>query len=330
MTMATRFLAGERILEAVRQANEEHATRRLGVAYWGAGAVERLALGSDLHGTRVICDLWSEGCHADAVLELVSGGAQVVTVEGFHAKTYLYPNRIVLGSANASRGGLGTADEPPARAETALLCEDTVVLADAAAWFEATWRRGTPVDAALIEASRGELAKVRDARRPTLLQALAHEPDLFGGLDLWVALYDDGGVSYEAETTWEIVRGEYGTDDMRAYDERGEVPFYEVEDGQLGDCREGRIYLDFSRSRKGKPTFNGVWKVRTSGHRSIVGTGRSLVLLDQLPSLRGRRIVGHEMKAFGALLGSMASADRPAGSPEIREAVRKALKTVAS
>lgn len=55
--MTTQFLAGERILQAVREANATHAERRLGVAYWGGSAIARLGLGEDLSHTRVICDL---------------------------------------------------------------------------------------------------------------------------------------------------------------------------------------------------------------------------------------------------------------------------------
>lgn len=326
--MTTRFMAGERILEAVREANATHAERRLGVAYWGGGALRRLGLGEELSDTRVICDLWSEGCHADAILELIGGGATVMTVEGFHAKTYLYPDRVVIGSPNASRGGLGTLGEPPARTETAVLCDDQTVVDEAAAWFEDVWQRGTLVDAPMVEAARGELTKVREARRPTLLHALAHEPGLFADLDLWVTLYQDGEVSDEATQTWEAAQGEYGEDDMRAYDERGEVPFYEVEDGQLVDCPQGRIYLDFSRTKKGKPGFNGIWKVRTAGHRSIDGTGRFLVLLDRLPGLRGRRIADREMKAFCAVFATFPSDDWQVNSPTIRNAAREALKAV--
>lgn len=69
--MTTRFMAGERILEAVSKACATHAERRLGVAYWGGGAKARLGLGENLSDTRVICDLWSEGCQPDAILELI-------------------------------------------------------------------------------------------------------------------------------------------------------------------------------------------------------------------------------------------------------------------
>ncbi|MGU3463581.1 phospholipase D family protein [Methylobacterium sp. C33D] len=328
--MATRFLAGELIIEALRRANAQHATRRLGVAYWGAGAVERLGLGSALGSTRVICDLWSEGCHAGAILDLIRGGATIMTVEGFHAKTYLYPGLVVLGSANASRGGLGASDEPPARTETAVLCDDETVIDDASVWFEAAWRRGTPVDATMVEAARGELTKVREARRPTLLHALAHEPKPFDGLDVWVTLYKDGAPSDEAERTWKDVEGEYGLDDRQGYDARGEAPFYEVRNDILDDCRPGRIYLDFSRPGKGKPAFNGIWKVRTQGHRPIVGTDRSLALLDRLPSLRGLRVGDTQMQVFRSALGKLPDGDWPVASPQVREIAWTALKAAAA
>lgn len=327
--MATRFLSGERILTALREANAAHTARRLAVAYWGAGAVERLGLESDLSDTRVICDLWSEGCNADAVLDLIGKGAHIRTVEGFHAKTYLYPDRVVLGSANASRGGLGAEDEPPTRTETALWCNDAAVLEEASSWFKTAWLRGTPVDAVMVKAARGELAAIRDARRTSLLHTLVHEPKPFDGLDVYVTLYEDGAVSKEAEQTWDIARGKYGADDRAAYEARGEWPFYEVAGDQLDNCPEGRIYLDFTRGKKGKPTFNGIWKVRTDGHEPVGDTGRFLVLLDRLPSIHGRRVVDAEMKAFAAALATFSSDDRAVGSAEIREAARQAFQAAA-
>ncbi|CAA2158519.1 hypothetical protein MBRA_03788 [Methylobacterium brachiatum] len=326
--LSTQFLAGEQILAALRKANEAHAVRLLGAPYWGADAVERLHLGKNLSATRVICDLWSEGGHPDAISELVAKGAQVVTVEGFNAKTYLYPDSVVLGSANAARDAISSSDEAPARVETALQCCDKSVLREISIWYEMIWKRGSPVDAAMIGAARHHLAKVRKTQRPTLLQALSQGMTLLNNIDIRVALYDLDEASDEANFAWSGFKSEYSESDIRGYDARGESPFYEIEDEQVGKSPEGRIFLDFPRPKRKKPKFEGVWQVRINGRKRIVNTDRFIILLDRLPSLRGCRIVDKEMRTFGDALANLPSDDYRINSPEIQKAIQNAIRHV--
>ncbi|MFJ5487809.1 phospholipase D family protein [Hansschlegelia beijingensis] len=298
--MTSRFLHGEGILAAIREANAQHAERSLGVAYWGAGAVERLNLGKDLGATRVICDLWSQSCDPDAVIALLKRGAEVRHVEGFHAKTYLYADRVVLSSANASRAGLGDpGGVAPTRTENALLCDEHAVLEEARAWFSVAWKKGTPVDLTAVEAYRPWATE--NAVRSSLLHALAYEPALFSGLELVVTVYRDKGRSEEAQATWETVKGEYGDDDRCAYERDDMMPFYEATPEVAASYPSGRIYFDLRRTRR-KLTYNGIWKVRSGGPKPVPGTGNVLVMLDRLPSLRGRSPEDAEMQAFAMAL----------------------------
>lgn len=305
--MATKFLHGADILAAVREASAQHVERSFGVAYWGVGAVERLGLGADLGATKVVCDLWSEACNPDAILALLEHGAQIRHVEGFHAKTYLFPDRVVVGSANASRAGLGEPEEAaPTRTEAALLCDDPAVLGDARQWFRTTWKKGSPVDGATVEAARP--AAAAKAERPSLLHALAHEPELFSGLDLVLTVYEDEGISDEAQITWNQVKGEYGEDDRRAYDRDDVTPFYEVAPDTARSAPPGRIYLDFTRAGK-RLSYNGIWKVRSGDPKPVPGATTVLVMLDQLPSLRGRKSKSAEMTAFAKALAKRVGTD---------------------
>lgn len=323
--MPTSFLYGEAILAAVREANELGIKRKFGVAYWGAGACERLGLGEDLTGTEVICDLWSQACDPDAVIELLKNGAKVRHVEGFHAKTYLYPDRVVLGSANASRAGLGGPGEiAPTRTETALLCNDAAVLEEAQAWFCIAWKKGTPLDVAAVEAYRPRAAA--SPSRPSLLHALAHEPELFSGLDLVVTVYREGETSEEAVITWETVKGEYGEDDMQAYDREEITPFYEVLPEHAPASPPGRIYLDLTRTGK-KLAYNGIWKVRSGDPKPVAGAGTVLIMLDRLPSLRGYKARDPEMTAFArALAKRVDEEDLVMPNDAVMLAAREALR----
>lgn len=327
--MPTHFLSGETILEAVRAANAQHSSRRLGVAYWGGKAAERLGLAHDLAQTRIVCDLWSDGCDPDTIADLLKRGATVRTVEAFHAKTYLYPDRVVIGSANASRSGLGDTDEPPRRMETAVLCDDGDVLRKAEAWFESAWKKGVPVDSVTLEVARPALEAIRAARRPTLLQVLACEPSLFAKLDLWLVLRTESDVSDEADLTWDTVKEEYGADDMQAYGE--EYPFYEVEPQEVAECPAGRVFLDFERPRKKRAAeYQGIWKVRADGLRPVSGTTRSLVLLDRLPSLCGCRISKWEMSILGQNLSELSDKDRFIDDKKIRHAIENAWHEIST
>ena len=299
-SMSTRFLHGDSILVAIREANARHAKRSLGVASWKADAVERLCLGQDLSDTKVICDLWGGGCDPQAIIALLEGGARVRHVEDFHAKTYLYIDQVVIGSANASRASLGGADgTAPTRTDAALLCDDRAVLDEVQEWFRVAWKKGSPVDVAAVEAYRPSAAA--SAGRPSLLHALANEPQLFSGLDLVVTVYRDAWTSEAAQAIWETMKGEYGDDDRRAYERDGDVPFYEVTPEVAASSPPGRIYLDLTRSGK-KLAYNGIWKVRSGRPKPVPGTGSVLVMLDRLPSLRGRKAQNAEMQSFAMAL----------------------------
>ncbi|UGB24891.1 phospholipase D family protein [Methylorubrum sp. B1-46] len=304
--MSTRFLHGDGILSAICEANARHAKRSLGVASWGADAVERLCLGDDLGDTKIICDLWSEGCEPEAVIALLKGGAEIRHVDGFHAQTFIYVDRVIIGSANASLAGFGEAGRTaPTRSETALLCDDRAVLDEAQEWFRLTWKKGSPVGSSTFEAYQPAAASVR---RPSLLHALANEPELFSGLDLVVTVYRDAWMSEAAQATWEAMKGEYGDDERRAYERDGEVPFYELTPEVATSSPPGRIYLDLTRTGK-KLAYNGIWKVRSGVPKPVPGTGSVLVMLDRLPSLRGRKARNAEMQSFAKALAKRVDED---------------------
>ena len=141
------LLTGHEIRQAVRCITTRPGELKVAVAYWGSDAVRRTGLDKkpDLRGARtakILCDLSKGFCDPSQIEELQrQDGICVKQLNGLHAKVWVNGDIVLLGSANASGGGLPTMAEPRAdeNLETAILCRDSRLAADIAAWFRDRW-----------------------------------------------------------------------------------------------------------------------------------------------------------------------------------------------
>lgn len=143
-------------------------TARLAVAFWGAGAIERLGLDRAELTVSILCNLDSGACNPAELRSIQSlPGVTLKSHPALHAKVYWTPVAAVLGSSNASANGLALeGDAAGGWAEANIRLDDPVVLTDIARWFETLFAAGYDVEDADLE--RAELVwKSRAKMAPT-------------------------------------------------------------------------------------------------------------------------------------------------------------------
>lgn len=183
-----RFVSGAELSEAIR-GTLKGSKRDLAVAYFGAGAAEKLGL-RDAARTRIACDLRSGACNPYELQTLMEAGATVGDAPRLHAKVYIGDSSVVVTSANASANGLGEEGKfVPTGLEAGVILEELEERQKVAAWFDTVFENARRI-------ARSELENMKPAwnlrpppRRPSerashgsLLNAAICEPQAFPAL----------------------------------------------------------------------------------------------------------------------------------------------------
>ncbi|PPT93301.1 hypothetical protein XaraCFBP7407_18665 [Xanthomonas arboricola pv. arracaciae] len=167
----------------------------LAVAFWGNNASTILQLSKPSRSVRVILELSQGATNITEVRTLMTlKGVQVKTLDRLHAKAYIATDEMVIGSANASSGGLGVAGfEHLHWKELGFRTSDQVSLAEAKAWFEVLW-----TEARMIEPSElDRLEKLQEIRKTqavpmvsngSTLDALKKHPEFFADQEIWITV----------------------------------------------------------------------------------------------------------------------------------------------
>lgn len=164
--MSNPFLVGSSLGEGIQRLCRGKAELCMAVAFWGAGAAERLKPGS---GSRIVCDLRSGSCNPNEIRMLIERGCKVRTRDGMHAKVYLSTSAAIISSANASANGLGlegpeVQDDLPGN-EAGYLVNDAQTLATIRDWFEKLW---TDPTTSTVKESTLRLAEAEWKRRRSM------------------------------------------------------------------------------------------------------------------------------------------------------------------
>ena len=162
---AVRFLSGIEIQREVNRIMRSGGNVMAAVAYWSHGAAERTGIGGR-RGARIICDLGSLACDPKEIRKLMGLGLQVRRMKGLHAKVWISEGAVIVGSANASRGGLSDPGVPDEKAniEAAVLSTDGNLRGEVVEWFEQIWNtrasRITEKCLKIVEARRKHMKRV--------------------------------------------------------------------------------------------------------------------------------------------------------------------------
>ena len=153
-----RFLYGDRIREEIKNLVDRSGKLSVAVAYWGKCGAKHTGIAgrSDRENTRVICDPRSGACNPAELRALLTLPVQLWELPGLHAKVWISDATVIVGSANASIGGLGDEEGRQANFEAAVMTDDEGVARRAQGWFDRLWdQKALPLgDAALKAADR--------------------------------------------------------------------------------------------------------------------------------------------------------------------------------
>lgn len=211
-----KFLDGAAAEGEIRRLLGATKRARIAVAYWGAGAVERLGI-SELRNkdVQIACDLRSGGCNPDEVKRLLEIGAdQVRTCDRLHAKVWLTDGGAVIGSSNASANGLGyEGDETRGLIEANVLIEDSAVLTAMSEWFqERVWNNSSKITPQDLERARLVRRRIRNDRLPpqsySIFRLLKENQAWLADRNFSVWIYLHGGLDDWAEELCEYKRRE--------------------------------------------------------------------------------------------------------------------------
>ncbi len=145
-------------------------TATIVVAFWGAGAIDKLGLRKNWESLRIVCNLESGACNPREIEALMAlgKGVEVRSDLRLHGKVYLTSKQVVLGSSNASSNGLVV--EGPVLsgwAEANITSTEVELLSQVRAWCDVRFRTAGEITPAKLG-----LAHVAwNARRPLLSKA---------------------------------------------------------------------------------------------------------------------------------------------------------------
>lgn len=140
--MATAIVTTPREIRGAIKKALSRAPARIAVPFWGQGSVAELGLDTcNASSVRILCNLSAGGCNPAVIRELIARGLQIRALGSLHAKVYLGATAAVLGSANASKDGLGLCDDGSGWNEACALIDDPDAIAQLVDWFDGLWER---------------------------------------------------------------------------------------------------------------------------------------------------------------------------------------------
>ncbi|MEI2387635.1 phospholipase D family protein [Breoghania sp. JC706] len=236
----------------------------LAVAFWGAGAVDRLGLDRAGLTLKILCNLESGACNPDELRRIRKlSNVELRSYAKLHAKVYWPPEGAVIGSSNASANGLALeGDAAEAWAEANVRLDDPEELNDIGEWFDAIFAEGIVIcdadldRAELVWKSRVNAAPTGKPLTGNLMTAFANAPD---------------------HPAWRRVKLAYWTDLLEKRDqawldreeEAGRLPHtISAYSGWNDRISANDWLLDFDMS-EGRACFTGIWKAwPEKSHRS--------------------------------------------------------------
>ena len=164
-----KFLVGEQLSEAISAILREEGCR-CAVAFWGKGALERMA--GNTKDVRLICNLRTGGTNPHEIRKLARDSIR--QCDTLHAKVYIGTREAIVASANVSANGLGFED-----IEQAFWIEAGVKIetnSDLLKWFDGLWSASNQItDDELAKAET--LWRARRAGRPPLSSFAHFDPE---------------------------------------------------------------------------------------------------------------------------------------------------------
>lgn len=193
------FLDEREALEALRELFATASEARLAVAFWGAGARERLGLDRPGLDLRIVCNLDSGACNPAEIGKFRTPfKAAVRSDPRLHGKVYWTPTAVLIGSSNASANGLAVEGAALAGwAEANVMIQDPALIARSRAWFDERWAASYEISdldlkkALKLWRQRSRSANLGARLSSSLVEAFRSSPDHPAWRSVKVALWSE-------------------------------------------------------------------------------------------------------------------------------------------
>jgi hypothetical protein len=163
------FLAGgAEVRRAIVGMVSQGGALDVAIAFWGEGAVGGLGLHGMAAGSRILVNATSGACNPGELARLLqlAPAVDVRHCDRLHAKVVRGREMAVVGSANASRAGLGfCTSESEGWIEAAVAVDDPRTLSEISGWYEALWKNSCALSEELMREVEAVWAKRAAAER---------------------------------------------------------------------------------------------------------------------------------------------------------------------
>jgi hypothetical protein len=180
------FAAGEDLSEAIRHVTAGD-NARCAVAFWGVGSDSLFSKG-DRKKARIICDVMMGNTSPIALKALgAPSNDNLRHFKYLHTKVYISDNGAVVGSANASKNGVGFERGAESVEAGMVILRKNPAFEEIADWFEQVWEKAQIVDQAALETAERRFKphpkfNPRPIRAGSLLDMVVADPDAFSKL----------------------------------------------------------------------------------------------------------------------------------------------------
>lgn len=285
-----KFLDARRATQEIRRGVLKGGSARLIVAFWGDGAATRLGIADRPQAVSVVCNLKMGGTNPDEIRRLINLGVDVQQCDELHGKVYMFDDRVVIGSSNASSNGLAFQEgETTGWAEANVMSADDALLGQTKAWAKKL--RTRPISDADLDAAAEAWRRRRQAMTPahnakSLLDMARTNPSFFDGKGVYLAIYG----SHMDEEGWasrDQLRAEF-SDEIDAFQDWPELE-QTVAEGHL---------VCFWRGPRGGTSLDGLWK-RTSHPKDYsLPSGSRMHPCWEVPDIFGLSVRPDEIKGW--------------------------------
>lgn len=182
--------------ELVKWVNDQDGDLDLAVAFWGHDASAFLGLAKTRRRVRIVLEISQGATNIKEVRKLLKmPQVEVKSYERLHAKAYISASEVIIGSANASAGGLGIVGfENKHWKELGIQTRSKEVVQRAKSWFEELWLAAEKISPSeldrieKLQKVRAKLTPPMDWKAKDIFDSFKHHPEEWKDHNIWITV----------------------------------------------------------------------------------------------------------------------------------------------
>lgn len=182
--------------ELVKWVNDQDGDLDLAVAFWGHDASAFLGLGKTRRRVRIVLEISQGATNIKEVRKLLKmPQVEVKSYERLHAKAYISADEVIIGSANASAGGLGIVGfENKHWKELGIQTRSREVIQRAKSWFEELWLAAEQINSSeldrieKLQKVRAKLTPPMDWKAKDIFDSFKHHLEEWKDHNIWITV----------------------------------------------------------------------------------------------------------------------------------------------